>query len=91
MGPEVNDHVSLQWPSYEQPRARTWDHRGSKSLGPKLLPLGHHLEGLRLGFFIVSRSELVFLNSNLWVKEAISMKNAKEAISMKNAIMWHIN
>jgi len=31
---------------------------------------------LRLGFFIVSRSELVFLNSNLCVKEAISMKNA---------------
>jgi hypothetical protein len=24
-------------------RARTWDHRESKSLGPKLLPLGHHL------------------------------------------------
>jgi len=20
MGPEVNDHVSLQWPSYEQPQ-----------------------------------------------------------------------
>jgi hypothetical protein len=26
-------------------RARTWDHRGSKHLGPKLLPLGHHLDG----------------------------------------------
>jgi len=20
MGPEINDHVSLQWPSYEQPQ-----------------------------------------------------------------------
>jgi len=27
-------------------RAWTWDHRGSKPLGPKLLPLGHHLDGL---------------------------------------------
>jgi hypothetical protein len=26
-------------------RARTWDHRGSKPLGPKLLPLDHHLDG----------------------------------------------
>jgi hypothetical protein len=26
-------------------RAQTWDHRGSKPLGPKLLPLGHHLDG----------------------------------------------
>jgi hypothetical protein len=26
-------------------RARTWDHRGSKPLDPKLLPLGHHLDG----------------------------------------------
>jgi len=26
-------------------KARTWDHRGSKPLGPKLLPLGHHLDG----------------------------------------------
>ena len=28
-------------------RARTWDHRGSKPLGSKLLPLGHHLDGYR--------------------------------------------
>jgi hypothetical protein len=31
-------------------RVRTWDHRGSKSLGPKLLPLGHHLDGCLIIF-----------------------------------------
>ena len=31
---------------------RTWNHRGSKSLGPKLLPLDHHLDGYYLMFLI---------------------------------------
>jgi hypothetical protein len=35
-------------------RARTWDHRGSKPFDPKLLPLGHHLDGY--GTFICNLS-----------------------------------
>ena len=31
-------------------RARTWNHRGSKPLDPKLLPLSHHLDGWRVLF-----------------------------------------
>ena len=34
-------------------RARTWDHRGSKPLGPNLLPLGHHLDGSSPGFIFM--------------------------------------
>jgi hypothetical protein len=32
-------------------RARTWDHRGSKSFSPKLLQLSHHLDDLFLFSF----------------------------------------
>jgi len=41
-----NNHMSNH-------RARTWDHRGSKPLSPKLLPLGHHLDG-SLSVFLFS-------------------------------------
>jgi len=52
-GPKVNDHVSIQWPSMSNHRARTWDHRGSKPLGPKLLPLGHHLDGWECQYLVL--------------------------------------
>jgi len=32
-------------------RARTWNHRESKPLGPKLLPLDHHLDGYIILYF----------------------------------------
>jgi hypothetical protein len=35
-------------------RARTWDHRGSKPLNPKLLPLDYHLDG-----FLHPHSDLI--------------------------------
>jgi len=37
---------------------RTWDHKGSKPLGPKLLSLGHHLDSFI--FFILFFSPLDF-------------------------------
>jgi len=44
---------------------------------------------LRLGVFIVSRSELVFLNSNLWVKEAISIYDTNR-INLMNYVCKYI-
>jgi hypothetical protein len=41
---EVNDYVSLQWPSYEQPQDSNLKPQGSKPLSPKLLPLDHFLD-----------------------------------------------
>jgi hypothetical protein len=39
--------------------ARTWDHRRSKPLSSKLLPLGHHLDGY--SFFLLPSGCLMFL------------------------------
>ena len=41
--------------------ARTWDHKGSKPLGPKLLPLGHHLDDLSPTIFIIKCGCCYFL------------------------------
>jgi hypothetical protein len=38
-------------------RVWTWDHRGSKPLGPKLLSVGHHLDGYLLVFLIERERE----------------------------------
>jgi len=39
-------------------RVRTWDHRGSKPLGPKLLPLDHHLDSCILFNLYLRLSDL---------------------------------
>jgi hypothetical protein len=39
-------------------KAWTWDHRGSKLLGPKLLPLGHHLDDFDEPFYFDYKSSL---------------------------------
>ena len=40
MGPEINDHVSLQWPSYEQPH------------GSNLIPQREQISWSKLGYFL---------------------------------------
>ena len=54
-------------------RARTWDHRRSKHLDLKLLPLGHHLDGLKL-FFLNHDSESYWIIYK-WGKQTQKNKN----------------
>jgi len=46
MGPEVNDHVSLQWSSYKQPQGSNLRPQRKQTSWSQTLITGHHLDGL---------------------------------------------
>jgi hypothetical protein len=50
MGPEVNDHVSLQWPSYEQPHGSNLRPQREQTSWSQILTTGHHLDGFQKVF-----------------------------------------
>jgi hypothetical protein len=62
-------------------KARIWDHRESKSLDPKLLPLDHHLDGypiiigrvtcpinyrVKYKLFVISQFIPSIISSTIW-------------------------
>ena len=51
---------------------RTWDHRESKSLDPKLLPLGHHLDGLLSDILLLTEEAEAVLKR--WEKKMIDKR-----------------
>jgi hypothetical protein len=55
-------------------KARTWDHRESKLLGSKLLPLDHHLDGWELCSLVVGKVDgCIYMCS--WEVELISLSS----------------
>jgi hypothetical protein len=44
-GPEVNDYVSLQWPSYEQPHDSNLKPQRKQTSWSQAFTTGHHLDG----------------------------------------------
>ena len=60
--PEINNHVNLQWPSYEQPHDSNLRSRGSKPFNSKFLSLDHHLDISKwLPNFIFGPSKLGYI------------------------------
>jgi hypothetical protein len=75
--PEINDHVSLQWPSYEQLQGSNLRPQREQTSWPKLLPLGHHLDGYdSLIFSYMIRGGLnVFFYKTLYIYIYIDFLN----------------
>ena len=53
MGPEVNDHVSLQWPLYEQPHGSNLRPQRKQTSWSQIFITDHHLDGYSIIIIII--------------------------------------